>query len=332
MSTYLKKLVLNRYLLIVLTASQSFSQVFLATNSISSAGNVIETDCYVTTWTVGEIAVMMNSSTISGQQGYTVKKIKPTVMSENTSLCVGSEYKLTARDSIYFDSVQWYYDDIKIQGANTGIYKPSFVGNYSYKLWNQNSLCKYSSNTININSNDFQTPSISASGSPVSSLSSSPAVNYQWFVNNRLIAGQTGREYQVRYNGTYHVLVTYANGCKATSTVFVVNENEFTDITRSGAVITDDMIYFSPEVRKLSIKPNVVRESDETMINFHTNSDWAKYSIYNADGKMLYEGSFEESVLLKTATFNTSGLKSGTYFVKAFDNKGTQLEKLIIFR
>ncbi|MFQ3575328.1 MAG: T9SS type A sorting domain-containing protein [Cytophagales bacterium] len=332
MLALLKKLVFIYATILMLTAQLASSQTFLATNLVSSSGNIVETDCYITTWTVGEVALISNASIISGQQAYAVKKITPTVITESASLCSGQEYKLTAKDSVYFDSIQWYFNDIKIAGATKGIFKPSVIGAYSYKLWNENSLCKYSSNTVNVSVPDFQTPTISASGSPVNTLTTNPAVSYQWFANNRLIAGQTAQNYSVRYNGSYHVLVTYANGCKATSTVFVVNESDYIDITRSGALITDNTIYFGHETRKLSIIPNAIKESETANIQFHTQSEWAKYTVYNADGKTIFEGNFSDDLLLKTASFNTGGLKSGTYFVKAFDSKGTQLEKLIIFR
>jgi hypothetical protein len=309
------------------------AQYSLAQNHVGSAGNITELGCYLISWTLGEVSIPMNSTIISGQQGYTVKKREPKVSINGVSVCSGTEYKLIANDSLYFDTIQWYYEGFKIQGATTGLYKPSIVGNYSYKVWNKNPDCKYGSEVVKITEINLQTPTISSSGSPISLLTSSPAANYQWFVNNRLLAGETKRDYQVRYNGTYHVLVTYSNGCKATSTAFVVNERGYLDITRSGAIITDDVVHLNPDITKNVIYPTVIKENEQIKINLVSESEKVSFGIYTTDGKLIIEDKLENiSDFNKTAVVTTNGLRAGTYFVKVFDNNFTIIEKLIIYK
>jgi len=50
------------------------AQYSLAQNHVGSAGNITELGCYLISWTLGEVSIPMNSTIISGQQGYTVKK------------------------------------------------------------------------------------------------------------------------------------------------------------------------------------------------------------------------------------------------------------------
>jgi|GEM_PF-1727533 len=60
-------------------------------------------------------------------------------------------------------------------------------------------------------------PAISTNGS---ALTSTPAVGYQWYLNNLPIAGATSQTYTATADGIYHVTTLDTNGCSVTSAPF----------------------------------------------------------------------------------------------------------------
>lgn len=57
----------------------------------------------------------------------------------------------------------------------------------------------------------------------VDTLTSTPAVSYQWYFDNQLIAGGTGQALLAMHTGNYFVQVTDSNGCTNTSSIVHVN-------------------------------------------------------------------------------------------------------------
>ncbi|HRE97716.1 MAG TPA: T9SS type A sorting domain-containing protein, partial [Flavobacteriales bacterium] len=63
-------------------------------------------------------------------------------------------------------------------------------------------------------------PVVTANGT---TLTSSAATAYQWYLNGSTIGGQTGQSIVVTNNGTYMVVVTNASGCSNQSAPFAFN-------------------------------------------------------------------------------------------------------------
>lgn len=59
--------------------------------------------------------------------------------------------------------------------------------------------------------------------------SSSPTGN-QWYRNGEVIAGATGQTLEITQSGNYHVEVTAASGCSATSETTVITSNSSGEI------------------------------------------------------------------------------------------------------
>ncbi len=328
-SRYKEKLIFGLFISAILSTSQlSFAQV-LDVKIVNTAGITTDIDCYEVSWTVGEPVIIENSSIISGQQGYLARRISPTINSSSLDICDGKEVVFKSNDSLFFDSLQWFVDDYEIIGANSGTYKPAINGKYKIALWNDDKNCKYFSPELDLSFNGtFQTPNIVASNSPIDRLTTTSATRYQWFVNNKIIVGETNKDYIVRYNGNYHVMVVYANDCRAFSNIFTVNNSSYVDISRANAVFSDTSIVILDQVKHfMNVYPNPVEEQ----INLYISSDLKQFTLelYNLEGKIIKEVFYKE-VYNEKVILDVNDLSAGLYYLKV-TNSGKS-ESIKIFK
>lgn len=100
-------------------------------------------------------------------------------------------------------------------------------------------------------------PVITSNGT---TLTSSAAINYQWYVNGNLITGANGQQYTPLMNGLYNVMTTDFNGCEGFSNAFQflttgVSENSagFPGTALFPNPADDRVILTLPEAKQLSV-------------------------------------------------------------------------------
>lgn len=121
---------------------------------------------------------------------------------------------------------------------------------------------------------------------------------YQWYFNGGIISGANDATHIATQNGSYHVVVTFANGCQGASSVFNVM-----------TVATEDI-----KSNSLYIYPNPVIER---MYVSGANSTDMKYSITDPLGKIVDNG------IVLNNMISVNELHPGYYFVKIVEGGKT---------
>lgn len=157
--------------------------------------------------------------------------------------------------------------------------------------------------TLDVLVSPLPTPTIIQSGS---TLSTSIYTTYQWMVNDTIIVGATNSEYTFTDGGDFQVIVTDANGCSDTSTVFNVPVS----------------VHNIPGAEKIQMYPNPAVNTLNISAPFAVN-----VSIYSIDGRIALQAQNATSV-------DISNLPSGTYHVRLSDTEGriVKMEKLSVLK
>jgi photosystem II stability/assembly factor-like uncharacterized protein len=125
-------------------------------------------------------------------------------------------------------------------------------------------------------------------------LTSSNADTYQWYLNNAVIPGANNNSYVPQSNGDYTVEVSNANGCTILSDPFTVNINaQFESVNNN----------------PISISPNPV--FDALQVVFNNNHEYAQVSIYNAAGQKVYE----QKGVQQTLMVDVKNFSAGMYVI-----------------
>jgi large repetitive protein len=127
-----------------------------------------------------------------------------------TMFCVGDSSRLDAGEG--YATYLWWRDTQPV-GVTERYLTVSESGNYSVTVTNGDG-CEATSPPLSITVFQPIKPVITQTGTQ---LRSTAAQQYQWFVDDTLIAGATEREYIAQRSGTYIVKTTDSNGCVADS-------------------------------------------------------------------------------------------------------------------
>src|ERR1043165_2300075 len=173
-------------------------------------------------------------------------------------------------------------------GATTDCIMASQAGNY-YVTATENSGCVVVSNHASVSVYPSPPVSISVSGDTLTAYN---AVTYQWYLNGNTIAGATGGQYIANQSGSYTVIVTDINGCRATSNAIVISGIYSSETTDVGS-----RLHPNPATGQLFIKTTVPVND---------------LYIYNAEGAlvMAVKGAF------KNVPISIASLASGVYVVE----------------
>jgi len=190
------------------------------------------------------------------------------------------------------NSYQWLRNGAVISGESNDTLEVTLEGTYSLIVTNNygcNSgvinpieIFKYPS-SVTINGNT----TICSGTSTI--LTSSPALNYQWFLNGNVLTGETNQTLEVSENGNYSIVVTNTNTCIDT----ITNEFELNYIT-SNSTIT-------------SASNQICHEQSQYLISSLSQS----YQWYQ-DGQLL-SGETNDSLLINSG---------GEYNVLTLDYNG----------
>ncbi|MFA9214549.1 MAG: LamG-like jellyroll fold domain-containing protein, partial [Candidatus Methylacidiphilales bacterium] len=128
--------------------------------------------------------------------------------------------------------------------------------------------------------------------------------NYQWYLNNTIIAGATNLTHTAIVNGDYTVKVKDATNCNATSNTLVIQNVGLA--TLNPLTFT---IYPNPAIKTLSI------ESNTNIIDIQ---------IFALSGALV------KNAVLTNNTIAVDDLTSGIYLIKVTDNKGYNLTRKFV--
>jgi hypothetical protein len=121
-------------------------------------------------------------------------------------------------------------------------------------------------------------------------LESSSAMQYQWYLNNTIIAGATNQTYLPIVNGNYTVTVTDNNGCSQTSGAFNLTSVALNALQSK---INEDIIYPNPASNELFIQ---------------SQNKYSTYVIYDLLGNSMLSNSYNSKIDIKA-------LPQGVYMI-----------------
>jgi hypothetical protein len=220
--------------------------------------------------------------------------------------CIGGNVVLTANPGGAVGTIlfQWQKDGVDIPGATFATYTATTSGVYTcvVQVSGGSGTCTVTTNPETVAVNSLPTPTISFSGTTLST--SSAYATYQWYLNLSSIPGATNYSYVPHLNGSYRVIVGDAIGCKGFSTlalnIFNVGVNQISK--------EDIRIYPNPA-------------SDHLQIEAPAGT---KAVISGVEGKVIMEK-------VNPGTMDISKLPGGMYIITLYDESGTRLvvEKLV---
>lgn len=146
----------------------------------------------------------------------------PPVITGNSGFCPGVSVMLTS--SLIIGN-QWQLNGTDIPGATNATFSASFGGSYTIKRIVGSCIQISDPFVVTAFTNPPQ-PTISGNdflcAGATGTLTSTPAIGYQWIRNSQNIVGATTQTLDISQSGNYQVLITDLNGCSATSNIFDV--------------------------------------------------------------------------------------------------------------
>ncbi|MBK8846559.1 MAG: T9SS type A sorting domain-containing protein [Bacteroidetes bacterium] len=153
----------------------------------------------------------------------------------------------------------------------------------------------------------FENPAAPSVTQVGNTLFSSPAMNYQWYLNSNIIPNAVQQVYIATQAGNYYVVITDSNGCQAAS-------NQVT--------VTSMMDLPGKDLYLLS--PNPVHNL-LTITLYHALADKAMLEIYDVHGRMVSSMAFANDQ--NSMVVDASKLNSGIYFVRVLTKAGIFTQK-----
>ena len=150
--------------------------------------------------------------------------VKPTLnVAGAATFCEGGAVTLSS--SLANNNNQWFKNTVALPGANSDSYTANEQASFYVRVTDSNTGCHNYSDTINVKVNTIPaTPAITIVSGTTSfcetttiKMSSSASTGNQWYKDNVLIPGVTGREYNTARSGSYTVRVTVNNCTSAPS-------------------------------------------------------------------------------------------------------------------
>jgi PKD repeat protein len=141
---------------------------------------------------------------------------------DDTAICVGDMVNFSDSMQVAADSIRWTFSGgtpntstshhVSVQYNSPGLYPVALRGTNAYGT--DSSAIR----TAYINVEPYPSTPVVTNSAGV--LSSSVALNYQWYHDTLLISGANAQTYHPSSSGTYSVEVRSANGCSSRSTGF----------------------------------------------------------------------------------------------------------------
>jgi|GEM_PF-4321757 len=273
--------------------------------------------CSVTNTIVPGLTINTRPATISISP-----PINATINSASGALCNASLLIVTPSG---LKSYQWFQDGKKIVGAQKDSLMVYYDGDYTVQYQpDPASSCKLASPAFAMTNlySDNQ-PVIAGTGSPISQLST-PAVasSYQWYINDKLIAGADSASLKIWYNGSYYVVAQLANNCQYRSNTISINENSYPNLGRVGQ--DSDTVHLLLPAEAITIYPNPAKG----MITITTGSLSANgIQVFDNAGQVLYQKDFVTPISL--FQLDVSSWSNGLYLVSIVSDKKRIWQRLV---
>lgn len=243
-------------------------------------------------------------------------------------------------DSVY-TNYQWFYvssggDTAKVVGAGTHKFKPVIEGNYFVYAEDSTKNYVYLAYNLTAGGSTFR-PTVSLSGvndggiDDDTLLIASPAPSYQWYINGRLIKGETRQTLRVYYNGEYYVSVNDEKNCKAVSDIFTVSKDYLSEFGRSDFYGNDSTVEnYGRSRSNIRLFPNPA-ESEFTLLYQSLSARTLHIKLFNSMGtEVQYTSVAYRKNQLRTAKIDISNLPSGLYTVQILDGEELQYSKVFV--
>jgi hypothetical protein len=221
----------------------------------------------------------------------------PSVSPDEVAFCQGSDIRLFAGIDPYTMSYQWLKNDVLLPGDTLSVLDVATNG--SYKVTIKDSFhCTTTSDAVSVTVYELPAkPVITQSGMM---LSTSVYSSYQWYRDEKPIAGAVSRTYLANFAGKYSVEVSNARDCYNTSDKVLVDPSG----TGIGNLVTGDiLLYPNPVADVLHIKaPQAIR-----------------VQVKDLQGKVVYAGEQVSEVDMRDWA-------AGLYFVTISASDGSLLK------
>lgn len=175
----------------------------------------------------GNYSVSVGSGSCSGVSNVLQVSVTPAATAvinplSSTTICSGETVILESANTA--NSYQWLLNGTAIAGATTQQLNVNSAGDYTLQVSSANG-CSAVSTPTTVSVLPTTTPVITSTngqysfcqGQSLNLEATAGLSNYQWYLNNNIIAGATSATYTVTQTGSYTVSVQGSNGCVANS-------------------------------------------------------------------------------------------------------------------
>jgi hypothetical protein len=189
------------------------------------------------------------------------------------------------------------------------IANPNVTTTYTLSVTDSNGCIASSSVTIKVNPLP-PTPVITVNGNV---LSSTPAVGYQWNLNENIIPGATSQTYTLNLFGAYTITITDSNGCQATS--LPLGYVGIPDVNNPNLPVS---IFPNPNIGRFEIALNLNKVQHFDI------------SLYDLTGQKVFSEKRTISSGKYSESFDFSGLAKGIYILQMVSEQFNSNRKIVI--
>jgi gliding motility-associated-like protein len=192
-----------------------------------------ETNASLVVTQSGNYTVSVGSGSCSGISNTIQVNVTPAVTAvinalSSTTICTGENVILESTNTA--NNYQWLLNGVAIAGATNQQFTVSSAGDYTLQVTSANG-CSAISTPTTVTLLTATIPTIASTngqlsfcqGQSLTLQATAGLANYQWYVNNNIIAGATADTLVVTETGSYTVSTTNANGCNTSSAQTIIN-------------------------------------------------------------------------------------------------------------
>jgi len=242
------------------------------------------------------------------------------VITGETLFCSGGNIILTSNSTT---NNQWYFNSNPIPNATASTYGATEPGEY-YVTSTSSTGCEVESPSVTLSYDVPTMPVINVSDNETEvcpnesiTLASSVATGNQWYLNDALIQGATGQNYEADTAGIYALTVTSPTGCPSESATITLQECT-TSVQDIEAINNSLSVYPNPNDGRFTLHFEVEQNKDLYI------------AVVDVTGRIIYDEILNRfaGIYHKNIELNTTS--SGLYFIKIQIENNTIHKKVIV--